>query len=545
LEATAMTEEQKEYRVYGPPGTGKTTYLARQLKVAAEQYGNDRIMVASFTRTAATEIGGRDTGIPKNQINTLHGHCFAALGKDRKVTESMTNEWNLFAPQYKMSEGGKHDLEDQAIDNNFATQGDEMYSKLQVLRAKMVPPEMWPQSVRFFADKWRDFKDETNTIDFTDMIEWCYHFVYEAPGSPSIGFFDETQDFTPLELALIRRWGKNMDRIILAGDDDQLLYGFKGATIEAFLYPDVPAEHKRVLSQSYRVPRAVLAYADRFVKQIGKREPKEYKPRDFEGEVRRLNAGSFKNVDPILADAKKYLDEGKSIMFLSACGYMLDTLKAALRAEGLPFHNPYRRKRYDWNPLQVNGTSATTRLLSFLRIDNDVFGKDAGMWTNDDMAIWTEHLKAKGLLKRGAKTALEQFMGKDPVDIARLYDFFEEDPLNTLFEIETTEQRIDWLVGNTLEAKKKPFEYPAKILLQHGLKAISEPPKIVIGSIHSVKGGEADVVYLFPDLSISGMKEYQHQEQKDGIIRQFYVGMTRARESLIFVNNCTPYKVRL
>jgi superfamily I DNA/RNA helicase len=60
-----------------------------------------------------------------------------------------------------------------------------------------------------------------------------------------------------------------------------------------------------------------------------------------------------------------------------------------------------------------------------------------------------------------------------------------------------------------------------------------ERPQVIVGTIHSVKGGEADVVILFPDLSQAGDAAYQrYGPPRDAVIRTFYVGMTRAREAL-------------
>jgi len=48
-----------------------------------------------------------------------------------------------------------------------------------------------------------------------------------------------------------------------------------------------------------------------------------------------------------------------------------------------------------------------------------------------------------------------------------------------------------------------------------------------------VKGGEADVVYLFPDLSQAADAHYQRfGPPRDSVIRVFYVGATRTRETL-------------
>ena len=59
------------------------------------------------------------------------------------------------------------------------------------------------------------------------------------------------------------------------------------------------------------------------------------------------------------------------------------------------------------------------------------------------------------------------------------------------------------------------------------------PPRVIVGTIHSVKGGQADIVFLFPDLNPAGNAAYQrHGAQRDSVIRLFYVGMTRARHTL-------------
>ena len=53
-----------------------------------------------------------------------------------------------------------------------------------------------------------------------------------------------------------------------------------------------------------------------------------------------------------------------------------------------------------------------------------------------------------------------------------------------------------------------------------------------------MKGGEADVVFVFPDISWQADKEfYDSEDGRDSILRVFYVAMTRAYEELVL---CTP-----
>jgi len=76
-------------------------------------------------------------------------------------------------------------------------------------------------------------------------------------------------------------------------------------------------------------------------------------------------------------------------------------------------------------------------------------------------------------------------------------------------------------------------EFPALVASKRGPLALAEEPGVIVGTIHSVKGGQADVVYLFPDLSQAGDAQYRRDgAPRDSVIRQFYVGATRAREKL-------------
>jgi superfamily I DNA/RNA helicase len=69
---------------------------------------------------------------------------------------------------------------------------------------------------------------------------------------------------------------------------------------------------------------------------------------------------------------------------------------------------------------------------------------------------------------------------------------------------------------------------------------------VVVGTIHSVKGGQADVVYLFPDLSPAGDAQYRRPgPTRDPVIRTFYVGATRARETLYICSAESAMAVRI
>jgi superfamily I DNA/RNA helicase len=97
-----------------------------------------------------------------------------------------------------------------------------------------------------------------------------------------------------------------------------------------------------------------------------------------------------------------------------------------------------------------------------------------------------------------------------------------------------------------MDSKRHGIEYPLEILQRRGAAVLKETPRTIIGTVHSVKGGEADTVMLFPDISAAGAKEWaRSKEGRDAVIRQYYVGITRAKETLILGGQATGMAVQM
>lgn len=519
---------EKEVRVFGPPGTGKTTWLAGAVRATARERGTSRLVVASFTVAAAREIGGRGLPIDKSQVGTLHALAYRAINRP-PVAEEKLADWNQRYPALRMSNGFRND--DGVAEPTGACEGDALVQQTDTLRARMVDPRIWPSRARQFHDIWTEWKREEEVIDFTDMIEMALD-TEEAPGRPVVGFFDEFQDFTPLEIKLVRHWGRSMDRVVIAGDDDQSLYSFKGASPDAFLDPPVPDDQKRLLSQSHRVPHAVHQVAQHWVEQLSRREPKDYEPRDVEGLVRHSSL-RYKYPDDLVRDVERQVSEGRSCMVLGTCGYMLDPIKHRLRERGVPYHNPYRA-RGDWNPLRpTRGISGADRLVAYLIMDERLFGDLSRLWTGVDVKKWSAVIKKSGVFRRGAGAAINALPDRELTyeEVARLFE--DEADIEAALE-----PSLDWLRKHLLASARPTMDYPIEVARRRGAVELVKEPLTLLGTIHSVKGGEADVVYLMPDLSLAGVRQWERRgDSRDAVIRQMYVGMTRAREELVI---CDP-----
>jgi len=524
----------QEFRVIGPPGCGKTTWLSRQVARAWE--GGKEVMIASLTRAAAAEVAGRDLPIPQDAVGTLHAHCYRVLGRPEIAETKATyiDDWNEANPGYRMSTGST-DIDDDNTDGFVGKEnGDKLMAEYGVLRARMAT--VMPASVMGFAKRWKEWKESSDLVDFTDLIEIAVDSVSTAPGSPDVIFIDEGQDMDALEMALIRKWGEKAGYLVVVGDPDQNLYQWRGSDPEAFFDSDLRPDQTMVLEQSYRVPWAVHGVAVDWIDKIVGREPVDYIPRDEDGEVLK-NEGTFRSPGPILEGIERNVADGKTVMVLASCSYMLSPIIKLLREAGLPYHNPYRRKRGDWNPLakRAKSVSGAEHLLAFLEMSRN------GRWTAEDMGRWGEAVKVRGVLANGRD------------DLALMYDVGETgvpwEVLNYLVSEEAVSAGLSgdmaWYYDRLLATKKRGAAFPIRVA-ERDPELLGSLPLVTVGTIHSVKGGEADVVYLMPDLSMGGFGEWRGEARHQAAVRRlFYVGMTRARETLVICTSVGTMAVNI
>jgi hypothetical protein len=347
------------------------------------------------------------------------------------------------------------------------------------------------------------------------------------------------------------------------------IYDFKGADPNLLL--DFKTDRVEVLDKSHRVPHEILDYSMHWIKKVSRRQPKDYQGNSNKGIIH-YNRLNYKHSQQLLPNLLEDIKLNKKVMILASCSYMLDPIKNKLKQEGIPFHNPFRTNRYDWNPLRVERKKMplSRRLYDYLSLQDD--DKDLNwdfdtselvdpfenMFEDDDLKIETPQenpfeelevtdqlfddetlmqgkywfgsqfknwaLHTSKIFKRGSKKIVEK--AQDDVKVT-------ENMLKYIFK---TQSDIDKALQTDIEwfkqaLKKNAFnEYPFKVYEKFGKESLIEEPNIIIGTIYSMKGAEADVVYVFPDLSAKGFKAYQ--KNPDPVIRLFYVAFTRAKERL-------------
>lgn len=446
------------------------------------------MLVSSFTRAAAKELVSRQLPLNDDQVGTLHALCYRALDRPKLVAGNLLKDWNAEHPSWGFG-GIASDIDDPYghIEGGETKEGDLLLQELNRLRGLRIEPDAWPMRVQAFAEDWKDFKSQTFTMDFTDLIDLCVTQRLPIPHEAAAFFLDEVQDFSPLELHLARWWGESCERLYLVGDPDQCIYTFKGATPDAFLYPAVPADQIRVLGQSYRVPVAVHGAAVKWIEQMPHRFQVDYKPRAFQGEVDSIYL-NYQYPAPIKDQLEAWLGEGKTVAFLASCSFFLDPLKRQLRDWGMPFHNPYRRTRGDWNPLHTKaGTiGASERVLAFGKV-----ARGESWWTYRDLWAWAGCLESDGVFRHGAKTDMRRKAEADETMKALV----ETEDLEKWFVGDETAERVtagdlEWLRGHLLSTYERPMRYACNVIESRGAAALTKAPQIILGTIHCSPGDE-------------------------------------------------------
>ena len=288
------------------------------------------------------------------------------------------------------------------------------------------------------------------------------------------------------------------------------MYSFIGAAPDAILNADIPDDHKLILRQSHRLPRAVHQFANGLIRQVSRRQEKVHFPRPAAGAVHRVS-GTYKSPEyGILSSAVTHLERGKTIMFLASCSYMLRPIIQVLRKNAIPFHNPYRKANGLWNPMKMGPQSISRRILALL-VAHPRYGEGQRPWSHHDVVLWMECLRNSGVLRAGAQEFLQSGDAHQPVTLEQLSQVLEPVALASLgsaFHCDWP-ALLNWWRNLVAPDYHKRIQFPAGVVARLGPQTLVEDPRIVVGTIHSVKGGEADVVYLFPDLSRAGDAQYR------------------------------------
>ena len=500
----------KSELIYGPPGCGKTYFLIEKIRQALTAgIAPDRIGYVSFTNKPIDEAAlrvGREFGLTRKDfpfLKTLHALCFHALGLTK--TDVVTNE--DYAALGRMLGLNFKEARSVDPDDDWVMPGelyhDDYLRMYDRSRLRMIPLEqefneagsydIFFPALTQAAGTWKHYKTVNGRLDFTDML--VQFLEIGEPPRLELLIVDEAQDLTPLQWAVVRRLMQKAAYTYFAGDDDQAIHTWAGVDIKLFLNA---SEHYQVLQQSFRLPKAVHALADRVVRRIDVRQPKLWMPTDREGSV---NFHMDRHTVP--------LDQG-SWTIMARTNYQVNEIAKELREDGIF----YRR-----------GTQRSVSLE--LAVALDAWSR---IW--DAQTISKDQAKAlyKRLPKTGKRAALQ------PNALAAL-DTADPEGQFTLGDLWKDYGLISTARGVEVFNLSPDDEYYIKALQRRGIDLLAEP-QIKLSTIHAMKGGEDDNIMLMTDSTRNCCTSLDQDNEH----RVFYVGISRAKENLHVVESSRKYR---
>jgi superfamily I DNA/RNA helicase len=281
------------------------------------------------------------------------------------------------------------------------------------------------------------------------------------------------------------------------------IYGWAGANAECFR--EWEATKERTMPRSYRCPAAILEAGETVLRECSDYFDRGIAPAEHDGTVdfQWWNSGVPRGIDP-----------QDSWLLLARTNRLANQLATALDREGLP-----------WVPTKgLGGWAAPKRnaaFTAFLALQRGVpIGSDEWRAAIDLIPVKTD---AGALLERGVKTQWGDKQYKPSADLAALDQLADWGATEALCQVIRTGEWRSIVEGG---------ERFADAVDRWGYDAVIQP-KIRVGTIHSVKGAEADNVLLLTTSTHQCDRAMQNERMANEERRVSYVGITRARHRLI------------
>jgi DNA helicase-2/ATP-dependent DNA helicase PcrA len=531
-------------RLIGGAGTGKTTELQRIMEGALPKLGNDplRLGFASFTRAARAEAVARVSAawnVPPGLLDrdgwfrTVHSTCKRCLGiqPGQLIGDKKDDiEWISNALGVRLSTS----LDDEVGRQKFI--GDPVVAAAlncwSLAKNCLLPLEQVVRRMRAIDDDVPDFaaivrvaeryemaKRLEDRLDFTDLLmrfaglaasatEGVYRVEPQGDLPPvDAWLFDEQQDASPLLDAACKRLvsAPSVKWCYVVGDPFQAIYGFAGSHADCFL--GWPADKERSMPKSYRCPKPVLELGERCLRRMTRGYfDRGIAPADHAGSVTEAD-----DLDAVIAN----VDPNDDWLFIARTNYHAGRLHAALTAAGRP-------ARWVKSPEGPTARSEGLKALLSLERDQHVTGVQ---WGKAIALLPPQDKDKQAILTRGVKTRWAK-ENADAWDCIFANDLPQVGAQPALVEAIRSGA---WcrLVDRGEQWRKQATKWGADLAAE---------PRIRVGTIHSVKGAEADNVVLLTTIGARVEQGMESPEQADEEHRIAYVAVTRTRRNLWVVN---------
>jgi len=535
--------------IIGRPGTGKTTTL---LNIITEELDPRKTMFIAFSRKAIFEARMRAMekyGLESSEIKyfrTLHSICFKLKGwklddclKTSEIKEFFEKKHIRFIENIKFEEALESGVSFIAQDIEELPDGNIILGIMDWIRhvyckkiSRMEKDELKRILAKFFSERRPRFRNlllrnldyladlifeyeafKGEKIDYTDtLILFLEDPVFDDEVENLV--VDEFQDLTPLMYKVVKFFESKTKNQFYAGDELQTIYSYMGSSPEFLIREYKSAEIKETLRKSWRLPKDVCRIAEKMVeKYISKRIDIEIEPRE--------EIGGIIKVESISPSLLKKL-ENEDVYFLHRTNAMKKVWKEKLISMGIRFKEMGIGKRIWTRTLD----SIYSALLKIKRGEALSFTETLSL---------IEKIPSKPFLIRGVKAKLKRGEYRD-FETGKLKESFTPEELKRMFF--SKDYGPEYILEHPEALKIEKIQLKA---LKN--KLVMNPTPIsdnclIIGTIHSAKGGEADYVILNCKLTRRLLKEIvSSPKRREEEARVFYVGVTRTRGTLFLLNS--------
>ncbi|MEA5010452.1 MAG: ATP-dependent helicase [Angelakisella sp.] len=577
------------------PGAGKTTVLtARIANLLANCCANpESILTLTFNRESARDMEERwnklfgDLNLPKPSFSTIHSFCYGllreyALLRGTQMPQLLEGEnggkSKILSDLYRHSTG--QFLTDDKLSELQNAMGYCVNMCLDEQEAKCYGRGIegfWPVMEGYTA-----YKRQNGLMDFDDMLLFaCTALTRSQQLRNMISqryshiLVDEAQDTSRLQHKILELLWR--DNLFMVGDEDQSIYGFRGAYPQGLLdfFQRYPTGRLLKLECNYRSTGALVESSAKLIQNSKERYQKAVTtPREAGvGPMLRLRLDIEEEYEKI-ADSLENLPQGTTCAVLYRTTFSGILLAAILRRRGIPFFSREARLGYAADVV----TRDISGILRFAHAPEDkrLFGQlyfklgcaiskgaaaqaqeegrgDLLQWLIDE-GDWPGKNTGRLSYTRRILLGLRSKAPSQQVD----------DIINKLEYLHTLERKgmggypingyIQKLAVIKGLAKQSKDTHSFIQNLLHAEEALNSPGNaaITLSTVHSAKGQEFDRVIIadaldgiFPQSDAVEGGALGDDRRMEEELRLFYTAMTRAKDALEIYAPATGFGSRL
>ena len=453
------------------------------------------------------------------------------------------------------------------------------------------PEEAFAQSVfedqKIFANYYREYQEhlmQANAMDFDDLLlraadvlgnipeiatQFSEHFQYV--------FVDEYQDTNNAQYMLLKLLLSNSNRnITVVGDDDQSIYGWRGANlniIRSFHRDFAPVTIVK-LEENYRSTANIVKAAGSVI--ANNKRPKEMEKNVFSNQEK----GSLINIKQVLDDETEAFGIAKKISSLGEQNYLQTAIFYRNNAQSRLIESALNKFRIPnviiggtrfWDRMEVKDILAYMRLLvnpqdnaALLRIIN-VPPRGLGKKTIETLqqnadsngtSLWdaVPSVPKLDVFAKLIKELLQPhesivFLTKKIIEKTKYAEYLEKDEPEKAGErkanLDEMLRGVEDFCEENPDATLESFLQDISLLTSADRKNETAANFVTLMTLHSAKGLEFDTVHIagcddgiLPSRAFEG--DYTAEEKREKLEeerRLFYVGLTRAKKNL-FLYTC-------